>query len=274
MQELRVLALATNIPGPLAAEALARRGARVTKVEPPQGDPLQAAAPQWYERVCSVMEVVRLDLKAAADRARFEELLGQSDVLITTLRPRALARAGLAWDDLHTSYPRLCQVAVVGEDGASADHAGHDLTYQARAGLLSPPHVPRAVYADMLASERVLAAAYELLYERSANGRSAFRQIAIAQCAAGAADALRYGLTSADGPLGGGSALYRLYQTADGWIALAALEPHFQANLRAALNLEALDGTSLERSFARQPNRFWEELAQEHDLPIASAGAL
>lgn len=269
MNALRVVALATNIPGPLAAEALARDGASVIKVEPPAGDPLENAAPAWYARIVEPMEVVRLDLRAAGGLSAFLRLLDGADVLITTVRPKALARRGLDADALARRYPQLCRVAVVGEAGKRADHAGHDLTYQANAGLLAPPAHPRTVFADMFAAERTLAAVYRLAFRRAQTGAGGFEEIAIAQGAAVLMDAHRYGLTSREGPLGGGSPLYRTYRTADGWIALAALEPHFQEKLTLALGPQ-LDAQTLEAAFAQQANAHWERLARDHDLPLAA----
>jgi crotonobetainyl-CoA:carnitine CoA-transferase CaiB-like acyl-CoA transferase len=80
---LRVLALVTNIPKPLAAAALARDVAAVVKVEPPGGDPLEAASPAWYAAIVENLRVERLDLRDSSARGRLEARLAESDVLIT-----------------------------------------------------------------------------------------------------------------------------------------------------------------------------------------------
>lgn len=267
---LRVLALVTNIPGPLAAAALAADGARVVKVEPPPGDALAAAAPDWYASITERVEVLRLDLKAAGARARLETLLEPADVLITAMRGSALERLGLSWPQLHERHPRLCHVALAGEAAPNDDRAGHDLTYQALAGLVDPPAMPRSVFADLFAAERAVTAAYRALFERERTGAGTRAEIPIAEGAAHLADALRYGLTTPDGPLGGALSVYRLYETADGWIALAALEPHFQARLRDALHLESLDAAALSRRFAERSCAYWEDVARQYDLPLAA----
>ena len=269
-QTVRVLALATNVPGPLAAQMLAERGAAVLKVEPPQGDPLERAAPQWYAQIVSGMDVVRLDLKAAADRERLDALLAQSDVFVSTLRPRALERAGLGAAALRSRFPRLCHVEIVGEPAERAGRAGHDLTYQAAAGLLSPPALPQTLFADLFAAERAIAAAYELLYDRERTGQAGRREVSIAAGALRLGDPCRFGLTAPGGPLGGGSPLYAIYRSADGWLALAALEPHFQERLRGALGIGTLDREPLAAAFAQRTNAQWTEIAHVHDLPIAA----
>lgn len=271
---LRVLALVTNIPGPLAGAALARDGAQVLKVEPPAGDPLAAASPAWYHALTQGLEVVRLDLRRDDARARVEALLAESDVLITAMRSGALERLGLSWPQVHARHPRLCHIAIVGEAAPNDDRAGHDLTYQAQAGLVRPPAMPHSVFADLFAAERAVAAAYRALFERSRTGGGMRIDVAIANGAAQLADPLRYGLTGANGPLGGGLPVYRLYRSSDGWIALAALERHFQTRLAEALDLESLDVAALTERFARQPDAYWENLAQRYDLPLCAVAGV
>lgn len=267
---LRVLALVTNIPGPLAAAALAADGAAVVKIEPAGGDPLAAASPAWYTAITKDVSVERLDLRDSSAREGVETRLAESDVLITAMRAGSLQRLGLEWQQLHARYPRLCHVAISGEAAPHDDRPGHDLTYQAQAGLVSPPAMPLTVFADLFAAERAAAAAYRALFERERTGRGSRVEIPIADGATRLSDARRYGLTTADGPLGGALAVYRLYETADGWIALAALEPHFQSRLRDALHAEALDMHELSARFAQHSCAYWEDLARRCDLPICA----
>ena len=112
LRGIRVLVVAVNVPALAAGFRLAELGASVTKVEPPDGDPTGAASPELYARLTAGHEVVRLDLKT--DRAPLDPYLADADVLITSSRPSALARLGLAWSDLEERYPRLVQVAIVG----------------------------------------------------------------------------------------------------------------------------------------------------------------
>src|SRR4029077_16979334 len=95
LDNVRVLTLAINLPGPAAVARLRGLGAAVVKVEPPHGDPLAQVRPEGYRALHQGVEALRLDLKESVSRARIEELLGQSDLLITATRPAALARLGL-----------------------------------------------------------------------------------------------------------------------------------------------------------------------------------
>ena len=266
---VRVLLLAVNLPGPLAAARLRELGAAITKIEPPEGDPLAPACPDWYATLHEGVVVERLHLKDAPARARLDALLAASDLLITALRPAALARLGLAWPALHGRYPGLCQVAILGYSGPAADHPGHDLTYQAELGLLDPPHLPRALLADCAGAEQAVSAALALLLTQARGQGNGYIEVTLAGAADAFAAPLRYGLTAPGGVLGGGLPGYGLYAAADGWVAVAALEPAFRQRLEAALGGPLTDA-ALAAFFRTQPADAWAVWGREHDLPVAA----
>ncbi len=80
----------------------------------------------------------------------------------------------------------------------------------------------------------------------------------------------QHGLTLASGLLGGGWPGYNLYRTADGWIAVAALEPHFAERLTRELAAESFTHEALGEAFARRTSAEWETWAAQHDLPIVA----
>jgi len=268
---VRVVALATNIPGPLAAARLRLLGASVTKLEPTTGDPLESASPRWYAEICRDLDVVRINPREAAERAALHARVSEADVLITTMRGSALSRLGFDWDALHVWAPRVVHVAVTGEGPPHEDRAGHDLTYQAQAGLLSPPAMPRTLVADLAAAERIVCTVLGALLVRARTGRGVRADVAIVDSALEFNAPLRYGLTGPRDVLGGALPAYDLYEAVDGWIACAALEPHFMNRLRAELGLENLDAGSLRVAFASQTVAHWEALAASADLPLAAA---
>ena len=163
----RVISLAVNLPGPLTAARYTALGAAVTKVVPPSGDPLAWVSPAWHDALQVDQDVISLDLKSAEGQAKLAELLAGADALLTSTRPAALARLGLDWRTLSASYPRLCHVAILGYPAPDEDRAGHDLTYQASAGLLEPPSFPRIPLADYAGSERAVSALFALLWARA-----------------------------------------------------------------------------------------------------------
>jgi alpha-methylacyl-CoA racemase len=266
----RVLTLAVNLPGPLAAARLRQLGAAVVKVEPPAGDPLARASPDWYRELHEGQEVVRLDLKSVEDRARLDAWLGRADLLLTATRPAALRRLGLLWEELHARYPRLCQVALVGDPAPLEDRPGHDLTYQARAGLLTPPHLPRACIADLAGAQEAVSAALALLLARERGQGGQHATVSLARAAEWFAEPWRRGLTAAGGALGGGLPAYQLYRAREGWVALAALEPHFQQRLIAELGLACASQEELQRVLLTRTAQEWEAWAASRDVPLAT----
>jgi crotonobetainyl-CoA:carnitine CoA-transferase CaiB-like acyl-CoA transferase len=254
---IRVVSMALNAPGPLAVARLVAEGARGVKIEPPSGDPLAAICPSWYHELHQGVAVERLDLKAPAGMARMIALLGDADVFLSSQRPKALARLGLE----ATTLSRVRSLNIVGER-AHPDAPGHDLTYQARAGLLAD-RLPASLFADVIGSERAFSAVLLLL--RQPPGARA--EIGIYDSLAPFVATSRHGLTSAGGILGGGLPAYGIYRTRDGSVAIAALEPHFRARLYAALHLR--DGSDLSEVMTTRTAVEWEEWAAERDLPMA-----
>lgn len=261
---VRVVSLAGNLPGPLAAARLLAMGASVTKVEGPAGDLLEHAAPGWYAELTRGQEVLRLDLKDRAGRGALSTLLADADVLLTAMRPSALGRLRLQHEiDEHA----LVLVEIVGHDGEDADRAGHDLTYQAAHGTLRPPELPTVMVADVLGGERAVSAALAGLRLRDRRGGPVRQRVVLDDAARAAADGVRHGLTTPGGLLGGGLASYDIYPTADGHVAVAALEPHFARRLAEAV------GTTREElatRFAAEPDAHWEDLARRLDLPLVA----
>ena len=259
---VQVVTIAQNVPGPLAAARLQQAGAHVTKIEPPTGDPFLAVSPAWHGEMHAGIAIERLDLKAEDGRVRMAELLRNADVLLTSQRPSALARLGLDPETLFSRFSRLRVLRIVGSV-ADPEHPGHDLTYQARAGLLGDA-MPRTLAADVMASERAFAGALALL--RQAPG--SVRDIGLVESLDPLLASLRHGLTTSTGTLGGGAPRYRLYAAREGRVAVAALEPHFEARLFEALGLPR--GSDPAPCFLARTALEWEAWALERDIPIVA----
>jgi len=240
------------------------------KIEPLRGDPLADAAPAWYAQIVAGMEIAQFDLQEPEAKALVGERLREADLLLTSMRPHAIARVDLDWPALHPRYPRLCSVALIGESPPDEDRPGHDLTYQARAGTIAPPALPRVLVADMAAAERIVGVALALLLRRERTGEAGFANVAITEVAQDFAAPYLHGLTGERGVLGGGLPAYNLYAARDGWVAVAALEPHFAQRLQAMLEIERLDADAIGAAFAQRTAQEWETLAQHHDLPLAA----
>src|SRR5262245_5601511 len=107
---IRILSLALNLPGPAALMRCRRLGATCTKLEPPGGDPMGRYNPAAYAELHEGVKVLQTDLKTPEGQQLLQRELARSDVLLTSFRPSALARLGLAWKELHARHPSLSQV--------------------------------------------------------------------------------------------------------------------------------------------------------------------
>jgi alpha-methylacyl-CoA racemase len=264
LHDVRVVTIALNAPGPVAAARLREAGATVIKVEPLSGDPLQAYCAGWYRELHQGIAVERIDLKSAAGRSQMRELLTVTDLFLASQRPSALERLGLDADTLLSPSSRLDHLRwlnIVGELGAP-ETPGHDLTYLAKAGLLGR-EIPRSLFADVLAGEHAFARALLLL--RQPPGARA--QVGLYDTLAPLVAARTHGLTGPGSMLGGALPVYGLYEAREGRIAVAALERHFQVRLYQELNLPL--GADLTAVFRDRTAGEWERWAREHDLPIS-----
>jgi crotonobetainyl-CoA:carnitine CoA-transferase CaiB-like acyl-CoA transferase len=270
LRGLRVVSMALNLPGPAACARLRDLGATLAKVEPLAGDPFEQFCPAWYRRLHAGMEVHRIDLKSPEGRATMERSLHGADVFITAQRPAALARLGLDADHLAARHPRLCHVAVTGHAPPDEGVAGHDLTYLAVHGLVTPPALPPTLFADMAGAERIVSTALALVHARDREGRGHSTAVPLAEVAAALAQPRDQGLTRSGALLGGGFAGYNLYAARGGWIAVAALEPHFESKLAEALGIDKLTAEALGRCFEENTAAHWEAWARRLDLPIVA----
>jgi alpha-methylacyl-CoA racemase len=278
LQGLRILSLALNLPGPAALMRCHRMGAACSKLEPPAGDPMGLYNRPAYAELHEGVTVLKADLKSEDGQRLLHEQLAATDVLLTSFRPSALTKLGLAWETLHARYPALNQVAIVGSPGARADEPGHDLTYLAENGLVPGLELPATLYADMggslMASEAVLQAAL-----RRARGEpGGYFEVALSDAAAYLGTPRRWGLTLPSGSVGGAHAGYRVYPCRDGRVAVAALEPHFAAALCAAAgvangeDIRTMFAPATHQAvaafFAAQSREALDRLAVERDLPL------
>lgn len=264
---LKAVTLAGNIPGPVAAAALVRDGIQMTKVEAPSGDMLAMASPKLYAELSTGQDIQKLDLRSDEGRGAFQALLKDADLLITSQRPAALGRLGITRESLAALNPRLCWVDIVGDVDAP-EVPGHDLTYQLQAGLLHPPQMPRTLLADIAGSQEAARAAVTLLLGRERGSTERYRQVGLRQSAEAFALPLRAGLTGEGGWLSGAQPVYRLYALKDGWVGVAAVEPHFAQKLMTVLAGRDPDEV-LQQMTVDECNR----LAHEHDLPLHAVPA-
>jgi crotonobetainyl-CoA:carnitine CoA-transferase CaiB-like acyl-CoA transferase len=271
---VRVLTLAINLPGPVAAARMRDLGAQVVKIEPTTGDPMAFAHPGAYAELHQGVDVRQADLKSSAGREMLHDLLGETDLLLTSSRLAALERLGLDWPALGDRCPRLCWAAIVGYPPPDEHHPGHDLTYQARNGLVAPPAMPLSALADLGGATEAVLAGVALLYVRAtrpdapSDARRAL--VPLSDAASHFAMTWRWGLTAPGGVLGGALPQYNIYECRVGWIALAALEPHFWARLQQLLEIDNPTQDQLAQVFRNKSADEWQIWAETNDLPLVA----
>jgi crotonobetainyl-CoA:carnitine CoA-transferase CaiB-like acyl-CoA transferase len=212
-----VVDLTRNLPGPFASRELLRLGARVVRLESPDGDPVRDVAPEWDERLNAGKESVACDLKN--DPALGHALLARADVVVEGFRPGVAERLGIG----PAAVPDTTVYCSITGFGAGDPRVGHDLNYMGWAGGLAAtaPAMPPLPIADLAAGAltavtRILAA----LLDRALSGHGARIVVSMTHEA--------HELAQFGGPLTGELPYYRIYETADRqFITLAALEPHF-----------------------------------------------
>ena len=138
-----VVALEQAVAAPYASSRLADAGARVIKIERPEGDFArgydraakgEASYFVWLNRG---KESLVLDIKDPADKALLERIVAKADVFIQNLAPGAAARAGLGSADLRRKHPQLitCDISGYGDDNPYRDMRAYDMLVQAESGL-------------------------------------------------------------------------------------------------------------------------------------------
>jgi len=235
---LTVVDFTRQLPGPYATRELLRRGARVVKIEPPEGD---STPLEWYRALNDGKEVLTWDARTAPPPA----VVAEADVVLEGFRPGVFERLGVPVGDTAI----LCSITGFGVSGPRAGDAGHDLNYLGYAGVLpdTAPAVPPVPIADLAGgAQTAVIEILSALIERARTGRGARIVVSMTHEAHALAS---HRLAGEPLPrlLTGGAACYRIYETADGrHLTVAALEPRFWQNLCDLVGRPDLAGRAFE----------------------------
>lgn len=182
-----VVAIEQAVSAPLCTMRLADAGARVIKVERPEGD-----FARGYDRVAHGQssyfvwlnrgkESIIMDLSTEAHREALMALIGEADILVQNLKPGSLNRLGFDIASLRRCYPALitCSISGYGEEGPFAGRKAYDLMVQAESGLSSitggPDEAARVGISvvDIATGSTAYAAVLEALLMRERTGQGA-----------------------------------------------------------------------------------------------------
>ena len=273
------------LPGPFASGLLARLGAKVICVVPPQKDAfLGDYSPFPAMRVGK--DFVTLDLKSDSGLAEARRLVADSSILLEGFRPGTMERLGLGFESVKPLNSRLIYASLV---GYPSDHpkylsGGHDLNFLVDSGIYrliygeSGDRLPVLQIADLMGG---FYAAFQILVswiDSLKNPGPRRLEISVVESLALLQEYLKDESAAALLPmLTGGLARYRIYRSRDGQsIAVAGLEPKFHAALLKTLELEAQSGESeealskrIQEAFARRDAADWSRIFADVDACVS-----
>ena len=256
------------LSGPLCSLKLADLGARVIKIERPgQGDLCRTlylsdteigGTNSLFHAINRNKESFTADLRDEADRAMLRALVRRADVVLQNFRPGVIERQGFGYDDVRALNPGVVygSISGYGEDGPWVDLPGQDLLAQAGSGLLGltgsagdPPMPMGLAAADMMAGNALAQGVLAALVRKARTGQGGLVQTSLLEALLdfqfevltthlndGGRLPQRSAVNGAHAYLG---APYGVYQTADGWLALA-MTPSLE-RLSGLLDLPGLE---------------------------------
>ena len=237
LEGITVVELATWLATPFGAALLAELGARVIKVEPPAGDPHRGPGTNEHNRVRANQgkESIAVNLKATEGQRILHQLLTNADVLIHNVRPGAAGRLGIDYGSVRRIKPDIAYIyaSAYGSSGPDSERAAFNPTMAAFAGTVAlqsgEGNLPIAdPSADPIAGSAVATAALLGLAARLRTGKGQYLETAMINSSlyCNSADALDFAGKPAqrepDALQLGIEATYRLYETQEGWVFLAA----------------------------------------------------
>ena len=285
---ITVLDLTRVLAGPYCTMVMADLGARVIKVEVPEGGddarhfgPFVHGKSAYFMSLNRGKESIALDLKAGDDRAIFEQLLAKADVLVENFRPGAMEKLGYGWEVLHGRFPSLVYAAAsgFGHNGPYAKRPAYDMVVQAMGGIMSLTGYPNSpptrvgtsigdITAGLFATIGVMAA----LFDRTRSHRGMKVDVAMLDCQVAVLEnaIARYTATAeVPGPLGArhpSITPFDAFATADGYIIIAAGNNLLFAKLCSAIGRDDLPANPL---FAENHLRSNHHAALKQELEAA-----
>ena len=250
LEGLLVLDMSQFLAGPSAALRLADLGARVVKIERPGAGDLCRQLyisnleldgdSTLFHSINRNKQSFAADLKDAADRTQVEKLIRQADVLVHSYRPGVVEKFGLHYEAVHQLNPRLVygHITGYGQQGPWRNKPGQDLLVQSLSGLAwlngnadQPPMPFGLATADMLAGAHLVQGVLACLVRRGLTGEGGLVEVSLLESVLdyqfevlttylndGGKLPQRSAFNSAHAYLG---APYGIYETADGYLALA-----------------------------------------------------
>ncbi len=305
LEGLLILDFTRLLPGPFATQLLGNLGADVIKIEDTGfGDYMRTVPPSIqgvsyaYLMVNRGKRSLAVNLKTKEGREILYKLVPKADVVIEQFRPHVMRELGMDYKTLSKLNRKLvyCSFSGYGQTGPAKDVPGHDITFEAHAGILGVsgdhdgrPAIPGVPMADLASGFNAAMSILAALRTSDKTGKGEFVDVSIFDTAVSlmVLNLARY-LATGEEPVAGETLLtgtfpfYNLYETADGgWLAVAVVEPKFWQRMCEILEVPDLTDaqfaderekarvvTTLRSRFRSKPKAEWERLFAEANLPI------
>ena len=186
LEGVRIIEMTSVVLGPWACQILGDLGADVIKVEPPRGDSNRQLGPGRHPGMCALFltcnrnkRSIVLDLKQESGRAALLKMAETADVVVHNLRPPAIKRLGLEYDEIRKINPQIIYCATYGyrADGPYSDRSAYDDSIQSASGIAmlkaragaEPSYLP-VIVADKTTAMAVVYSISAALYHREKTG--------------------------------------------------------------------------------------------------------
>jgi len=253
---ITVIDLTRVLGGPYCTMLLHDLGARVIKVEAPDGDDGREIGPFLGGRAATFAalnrgkESIALDLKNKNDRKIMDRLLAKADVLVENFRPGTMERLGYGWEEIHEQHPRLIYAAMsgFGQSGPYRGKPAYDMVVQGMGGIMSvtgspnaSPTMVGASIGDITAGLFTAIGVNSALYHRELTGKGMMIDVGMLDCQVAIMEnaiAQFLATGAAPGPIGNRHPAitpFEAYRTRDGHVIVAAGNDNLFVKLCAAI---------------------------------------
>ena len=258
LEGIRVLDLGRYQAGPRCALMLARMGAEVVKVESLGGDESRSGGPKvrgqsaYWVQYNSGKKSLAIDLRTDKGKEVLRDLARVSDIFLENFRPGTVERMGFGYDTLKELNPKIVMVRVsaYGQSGPYKDRIGYDPIGQALGGLMSltgfpgdPPTKTHFPLIDRITALHATIGALAALREREFSGLGQVIDVSLADTGF-TVNEIPISAYLGDGTVeereGNGRGLMNAYETADGWVYIAAASDNIWPRVCEALEWQHL----------------------------------
>jgi crotonobetainyl-CoA:carnitine CoA-transferase CaiB-like acyl-CoA transferase len=251
LEGYKILDLTQRLPGPLCTLILADMGMDVIKIEEPKRGDFTRSMPPFYNNQGALFvflnrnkRSVTLDLKSQEGREIFLKMAATADVVLEGSKPGFMKSLKVDYEEIEKVNPTVvyCSLSGYGQNGPYMDRAGHDLNYNAIAGILAMtgnefgPALPGLLLADVAGGLGAVIAIMMGLFHKEKSGRGQYVDVSMFDVLfswfsltnVAQSIALDRSLSRQEGAFTGKLACYQLYRTKDDqYVTLGSLEQKF-----------------------------------------------